>query len=113
MRAAQWLLLAIGLTCLGVYGLFSLQAYLEQSELESEFARQQLEFRGPGTVVQIKPGVRAPAPRLVVEGDLVGRLEIPRLNLSVMVMEGTGDRTLRLGAGHIIGTSFPGAPGNA
>ena len=35
------------------------------------------------------------------EGDLFGRLEVPRLNMSVMVMEGIDDRTLRLGAGHV------------
>ena len=39
--------------------------------------------------------------RRLQEGDLFGRLEIPRLNLSVMVMEGVSSRTLRLGAGHI------------
>lgn len=38
------------------------------------------------------------------EGDLFGRLEVPRLNMSVMVMEGDAEKTLRLGAGHIPGT---------
>jgi sortase A len=46
------------------------------------------------------------------EGELVGRLEIPKLNLSVMVMEGTGSRTLRLGAGRIRGTATPWTTGN-
>ena len=38
------------------------------------------------------------------EGDLFGRLEVPRLNMSVMVMEGIAAKTLRLGAGHVPGT---------
>jgi sortase A len=46
------------------------------------------------------------------EGDLIGRLEIPRLDLSVMVLEGVASRTLRLAAGHIPGTAFPGFGGN-
>ena len=48
---------------------------------------------------------RSKPKRILREGDLFGRLEIPRLNMSVMVMEGVSDRTLRLGAGHIPGTA--------
>lgn len=45
-------------------------------------------------------------------GEVVGRIEIPRVNLSVMVMEGTQGKTLRRGAGHISGTALPGQMGN-
>ena len=45
-------------------------------------------------------------------GDLVGRLEIPRLHLSAIVLEGDDDRTLKLGVGHVPGTSLPGGRGN-
>src|SRR5207247_6840980 len=34
------------------------------------------------------------------KGSPIGRLEIPRLNVSVMVLEGAEDQTLRIGAGH-------------
>jgi sortase A len=44
---------------------------------------------------------------------LIGRLEIPRLGLSVMLMEGDDARTLRRAVGHIPGTPLPGQPGNA
>ncbi len=37
---------------------------------------------------------------------------IPRLGVSVIVMEGTGRSTLRRAVGHIPGTPFPGHPGN-
>lgn len=45
-------------------------------------------------------------------GGLIGRIGIPRLALSVIVMEGTSSKTLRRAAGHIAGTALPGQPGN-
>jgi sortase A len=45
-------------------------------------------------------------------GETLGRLKIPRLGLSVMVVEGDGDEALRRGAGHIEGTAMPGYEGN-
>ena len=38
-------------------------------------------------------------------GSLVGRLEIPRLRFSAMVLEGSDSRTLRVGVGRIPGTA--------
>jgi sortase A len=43
---------------------------------------------------------------------LLGRLEIARLGLSVMVVEGDDHRTLRRAVGHVPGTSLPGRIGN-
>src|SRR5580704_8010694 len=43
---------------------------------------------------------------------LIGRLEVARLGVSVAVVEGTGQRTLRRAAGHIAGTALPGQAGN-
>ena len=43
---------------------------------------------------------------------LIGRLEIQRLGVSVVVVEGTDEPVLRRAAGHIAGTSLPGQPGN-
>ena len=51
-------------------------------------------------------------PVLPSDAGLIGRLEIPRLALSVIVMEGTSAKNLRRAAGHIIGTALPGEPGN-
>jgi sortase A len=45
--------------------------------------------------------------------DWLGRLEIPRFDLSVMVREGADDAALEVGVGHIPGTALPGGPGNA
>jgi sortase A len=51
------------------------------------------------------------APAAVTDG-LIGRLEIPRLLLSAVVVEGIDRRTLRRAVGHIPGTALPGEPGN-
>jgi sortase A len=49
---------------------------------------------------------------MVKTGDILGRIEIPRIGLSVIVLEGTTSQTLQHGAGHIEGTALPGEPGN-
>ena len=45
-------------------------------------------------------------------GDPIGRIEIPRLGLSAMILEGAAPRILRVAAGHINGTALPGTTGN-
>jgi sortase A len=45
-------------------------------------------------------------------GDTVAKLTIPRLNGEWYIVEGTEDKTLRLGPGHLTGTAFPGEKGN-
>jgi sortase A len=47
------------------------------------------------------------------EGDVVGKLDVPRIGISVMVLQGIGKHTLIAGAGHVPGTPLPGAEGNA
>ena len=94
----------IGIACLLLYGFFVVEAHMQQAKLASELYQ-------PLPVKAAKAGSPAPAPapasrRRLNEGDLFGRLEIPRLNLSVMVMEGDGASVLRLGAGHVPGTQM-------
>jgi sortase A len=50
--------------------------------------------------------------RTVLASGLIGRIEIPRLAISVAVMEGAGAKTLRRAVGHIPGTALPGRAGN-
>ena len=55
------------------------------------------------------------APRRTVsyeQGSAIGRLEIPRIGLSVVVLEGSDTGTLRLGVGRVRNSSLPGDPGN-
>ena len=57
--------------------------------------------------------IATPGPaRTPAAGGLIGRIDIPRLSISVMVIEGTGAAALRRAAGHISGTAMPGQRGN-
>lgn len=46
------------------------------------------------------------------EGDLIGRIKIPRVGVSAIVLHGVGKKTLRRSVGHIPGTSLPEQDGN-
>jgi sortase A len=50
--------------------------------------------------------------RVIIAKGLIGRLEIPRLGLSAILIEGDDQKTLRRAVGHIPGTPLPGQPGN-
>ena len=51
-------------------------------------------------------------PRLAREGDPLTRLEIPKLGVDVIVVQGTSLSALRAGAGHYPSTPLPGQRGN-
>ena len=53
-----------------------------------------------------------PLPHPPAQGSLIGLMEIPRLALSTVVLEGDSSGILRTAAGHIPGTALPGAVGN-
>src|SRR5207302_3210487 len=46
------------------------------------------------------------------DGEMIGRLDIPRVNVSVIVLEGAEPSVLDVAAGHIPGTALPGLSGN-
>jgi sortase A len=60
--------------------------------------------------LRVQP-VASASPGITAMGGLMGRIEIPRLGLSVAVAEGTEEATLRRAAGHILGTALPGRSG--
>jgi sortase A len=45
-------------------------------------------------------------------GDLIGRIEAPRLGVSAIVLSGLDSSTLRRAAGHVPRTALPGQGGN-
>jgi sortase A len=47
------------------------------------------------------------------QGDVLGRIGIPRLGMAIAILEGTSAQALRLGVGHIEGTALPGEQGNS
>jgi sortase A len=61
-----------------------------------------------------QPASNQPEPpqRQLAEGSLFGRISIPRLDVSTIVLEGVDTSTLRRGAGHIPDTAQPGDHGN-
>lgn len=70
---------------------------------------QWLEMRTGDVVAEA--GDPSPAPNRLVPGALVGRLQIARLDIDAVVLEGTGDSILRRAVGHFPGTRLPWQPG--
>jgi sortase A len=64
--------------------------------------RPTLERDDPGAVAHIE----------MPDGSPISKMEIPRLGVSVVVVEGVKPRSLRLAVGHIPGTALPGERGN-
>lgn len=46
-------------------------------------------------------------PVVIPPGTMLGELEVPRLHVNTLILEGDDDKTLRHGAGHIPGTALP------
>jgi sortase A len=102
---AQRLLLASGVVMLGYYGYVQVDTWMFKQR-----ASQRLEQLA---AYQREHPLQGSTDAQVVGPDgLIGRLEIPRLGLSAVLFEGTGNSTLRRAAGHIAGTALPGEPGN-
>ena len=106
IRVAQYVFLVAGITALGYCVATWFAAERFQAAKARELARELRAKNRTGTTAATPPPA---APR---DGGLIGRLEIPRLGLSVMVVEGVGDGDLKRAAGHVPGTALPGQPGN-
>src|SRR5690348_2210015 len=52
------------------------------------------------------------APPPIVSGDVIGRMAVPRIGLSVMIAEGDSNAVLRHAVGHLSSTPLPGETGN-
>jgi sortase A len=105
-----WLFAA---AALGMWAYFTQEASTYQSHLKRDFetALKTEQPSTPGETKEETPALSAP-PARDVRAPFLGRLEIPRLDMSVMLLEGVDSGTLRHGIGHIPGTAMPGEPGN-
>lgn len=105
LRWTQLVLFAGAVSMLAYCGFVLIDTWIfqkgERRQLEQLLTQRQETSTAP---LKTLPPVRA--------GALIGRIEIPRLGLSVIVMEGISATTLRRAAGHIPGTALPGQPGN-
>jgi sortase A len=108
-RILKWVeraLLACGVLLLGACGLILVDAWMFQRRESGKIERLVDSHRAASAGAA---QVDAPA---AAAGDLIGRIEIPRLLLSAVVIEGIDSSTLRRAVGHIPGTALPGHPGN-
>jgi sortase A len=94
------LLFSVAVVLLGYCGFVLADGWIFQNRARAQF--EQL-VHSP-----VSPAV---IPAVGVDG-LIGRVDVPRLGVSVVVVEGTGSAVLRRAAGHIAGTALPGEPGN-
>jgi sortase A len=117
VRWSRRLFFLIGFLALTYVGVTLLEARLYQASAEQSLATQIQQHKvtldapllrscaSGGCLPDVKPAVN--------KGDVLGLMDIPRLGLTVAVLQGTSSRTLRLGAGHIEGTPLPGESGNS
>jgi sortase A len=102
----QWLFAAIGIVLLVWCAFVAANAARFQRDESSTLERA---VNGNKTVTTNAP---ISHPRQAKD-QLIGRLEIPRLHLSVMVAEGDDDNTLRKAVGHLPETPLPWEFGNS
>ena len=93
-----------------------------QDDLESEFEDLLLEAPDPPattdtTAPEDEPDTTTTVPEGLFElpepGQAMARIEIPRIGLDKIVVEGVSREDLKKGPGHYPDTPFPGQPGNA
>jgi len=121
-RSIERALLVIGILCLGVWAYAWIDARVvqyEENRLLDEAAVARSGQPPPGSAAEtdaLGSFRERDAPRKrqepKEEGALVGRVEIPRLGVSGIVLEGVGKKTLRRGIGRIPGTALPEDGGN-
>jgi sortase A len=115
-RAAAWLrileivLLIAGASALGWYGLAQGAAARDQAALSRELELYSARAASAAASADRRSQKR---PRTLAIGALVGRVEVPRLDISAIAREGADARTLRSAVGHVPSTALPGDRGNA
>lgn len=106
---AKWAgrgLLVVGALLLGYWGWANWDAHRAQQRMTARLASVQ-PSSGPA-VVDTATETRA---EVKISG-LIGRIDIDRLGLSAMVLDGTSRKALRQGVGHLENSPYPGEMGN-
>ncbi len=113
LKWSQRALTACGVLLLGYYGFASVDSWLFQRRESRDLDRLLRDERAASE------GMPRPESSTSQKGEpaaatdgLIGRIEIPRLLLSAVVVEGVDKTTLRRAVGHIPGTALPGQSGN-
>jgi sortase A len=108
LRWSRDALLVIGVLILGYCAFVLLDAKLYQA-FEIRHFQQQIKVFKP--TITSKGRVHEASFRSST-GEPLGEIELTRIGVKAMILEGTDDRTLRRAVGHIPGTAMPGQPGN-
>ncbi len=95
-RAGSYFFLAVGLLALGYAAYVVVDAHAYQAYEQSKF----------------EDVSRQDPPALLVEGGVIGEIQVPRLQLKAIVIQGDSHTILRRAVGHIPETALPGTPGN-
>jgi sortase A len=80
----------------------SIQAHTSSNAPVRDDQSETIVVRNPGTT----PG------SAVAPGSVLGQIDVPRLELSYVLLEGTDNRTLARSVGHVEGTGLIGSAGN-
>jgi len=103
LRWIQGVLFASAILMLGYCGFVLVDTWIFQNQESAALERFVPQERAAGG---------ANLPEAIGPDGLIGRIGIPRLDISAVVIEGTSHKTLRRAVGHIAGTALPGQPGN-
>jgi LPXTG-site transpeptidase (sortase) family protein len=110
LRHAPVFLIGISVALLGFWVASELDALLYQERQGRRLALLREEENNASSRVAEFAAVSTRAEART--SGLIGRIEIPRLDVSAIIAEGTDDATLRRAVGHVPHTSFPGETGN-
>lgn len=108
LRWSERSLVALGSVCLLWAGAISIHAFTCQIEQNARLARL-----GPSSDNRAVVGSRDAVGSTSEANVPIGRLEIPRIGLSTVVMEGDDEQTLNVAVGHLPDTPLPWQEGNA
>ena len=109
LRIVQFGFCFIGLSALAYSGIRVGSAFLYQSQQIRKF---QPSSSTPSSTT-LRPGsFDNPSVQPVPNGVSFARLDIPRLGLADVIVEGDDEKSLRKAIGHIPETALPGNPGN-
>jgi sortase A len=96
LRAAHYILLAAGVFALAYAGYVVASAHTYQALEQSKFEN-------------VSPGEKT---HPTIEGSAIGEMEVPRLGMKAIFVQGDSSKILRRAVGHISDTALPGEIGN-
>jgi sortase A len=96
LRVACYFFFTLGIFALAYAGFVYADSHAYQA-LEIKKMRQAGRFAGP---------------RVLAEGDVLGEIQVPRLGLSAIVVQGDSPANLRRAVGHLSKSALPGQWGN-